>query len=357
LGVISSWVDPASRRVEPEAQHVVLSEGSLSKGVWCTRSGVVESLHRVHAAVVTDAGKILAQHGNVDWVTVYRSAAKPFQAIPLVDDGVVAEFGLEKPEVALTAASHNGEDIHLEGVARILEKVGQDPESLRLGPFPPLLPEAAEALYRSGAQVTPVHNNCSGQHAAMLGLVQIHGWPMESYLDPDHPLQDRMMEEMVRFTGMDRGKIRTMPDGCGMVAFGVPLRVMARSFATLGTLSGTEAGPAHILDAMATHSYMLGGKNRLCSALPEVTRGRLIGKLGAEGVYCVSVPGEGLGIAVKVEDGGIRAGDSAAVRVLDLFGLLEPEEAEALQGFRRTTIRNTLGEDVGELFANFDLES
>ena len=172
---------------------MALSEGSLSKGVWCTRSGVVESLHRVHAAVVTDTGKVLAHHGDTDWVTVYRSAAKPFQALPLVDDGVVAEFGREKPEVALSAASHNGEDVHLNGVARILEKVGQPPEALRLGPFPPLLPEAAEALYRSGAQITPVHNNCSGLHAAMLGRVQIHGWPLERYLHPDHPLQYRWM--------------------------------------------------------------------------------------------------------------------------------------------------------------------
>ena len=164
------------------------------------------------------------------------------------------------------------------------------------------------------------------------------------------------MEEMVRFTGLDRGEIRTMPDGCGMVAFGVPLRAMARSFARLGALAGDEPGPAHILDSMASHSYMLGGEGRLCTALPEVTAGRLIGKLGAEGVYCVSVPEEGLGVAVKVEDGGIRAGDSAAVRVLDLFGLLESHEAEALHGFRRTVIRNTLGESVGELSANFDLE-
>jgi L-asparaginase II len=190
----------------------------------------------------------------------------------------------------------------------------------------------------------------------MLGLVQIHGWPLDTYLHPAHPLQDRMMEEMVRFTGLPREEIRTMPDGCGMVAFGVPLRAMARSFAKLGSASRDEPGPAHVLDSMASHSYMLGGKNRLCTALPKVTGGRLIGKLGAEGVYCVSVPEEGVGMAVKVEDGGIRAGDSAAVRVLELFGLLEPDEVEALDGFRRSVIQNTLGEDVGEITANFDLE-
>lgn len=164
------------------------------------------------------------------------------------------------------------------------------------------------------------------------------------------------MKEMVRFTGLAREEIRTMPDGCGMVAFGVPLHAMARSFARLGAEAGNEPGPAHILDSMASHSYMLGGKGRLCTALPEVTAGRLIGKLGAEGVYCVTVPEEGLGIAVKVEDGGIRAGDSAAVRVLDLFGLLQPDEVAALHGFRRTIIQNTLGEDVGEISANFDLD-
>jgi len=165
-----------------------------------------------------------------------------------------------------------------------------------------------------------------------------------------------MMEEMVRFTGLAREEIRTMPDGCGMVAFGVPLRAMARSFAKLGSAVGNELGPAHVLDSMATHSYMLGGKDRLCSALPQVTGGRLVGKLGAEGVYCVSAPEEGLGVAVKVEDGGIRAGDSAAVRVLERFGLLQSQEVEALHGFRRTVLRNTLGEDVGEISANFDLE-
>ena len=329
------------------------SQESLPNGVWCTRSEVVESLHRVHAVVVTDTGKVLARHGDVDWITVYRSAAKPFQAIPLVEDGVVEEFGLEEAELALSAASHNGEDVHIQGVMGILKKVGQPPEALRLGPFPPLLRQAAEALYRSGAHVTPLHNNCSGQHAALLGLVRIHGWPMDTYLDPSHPLQDRMMKEMVRFTGLGRGEIRTMPDGCGMVAFGVPLRAMARSFARLG--ASKDPGPRVILDSMASHSYMLGGTNRLCTALPEVTGGRLIGKLGAEGVYCVTVPEEGLGIAVKVEDGGIRAGDAAAVRVLDLFGLLKPAEEEALEGFRRTVVRNTLDDEVGEISANFDL--
>ena len=165
------------------------------------------------------------------------------------------------------------------------------------------------------------------------------------------------MEEMVRYTGLPREEIETMPDGCGMVAFGVPLRAMARSFARLGKAAGEDEGPARILEAMATHPFMVGGTDRFCTALIQATKGRMIGKLGAEGVYGVAVPGEGLGIAVKVQDGGIRAGDAAAIRVLDLMGLLSPGEGEALEGFRRPIIRNTLGEVVGELSANFSLSA
>lgn len=333
------------------------SQPSLPEGVWCTRSGVVESIHLVHAVVTTHSGRIVAKHGDVDWLTVYRSAAKPFQAIPLVDDGVVDRFGINLSELALTAASHNGEPDHVRTVAGILEKVGLPVESLGLGPLSPLRKEAAEELYRHGSPVTPIHNNCSGQHAAMLGLALVHDWPVESYLDPRHPLQERMVQEMVRYTGLPREEMETMPDGCGMVAFGVPLRNMARSFAFLGTGARNEEGPARILEAMASHPFMVGGTDRFCTALIKATKGRMIGKLGAEGVYGITIPGEGLGIAVKVQDGGIRAGDAAAIRVLDQMGLLGSEEGRLLEGYRRPILRNTLGDVVGEISANFSLDS
>jgi L-asparaginase II len=329
----------------------------IPKGVWCTRQGIVESVHRVSVVVSTDSGRILARHGDVDWMTVYRSAAKPFQAIPLVEDGVVSRFGLLQEELALTAASHNGEPEHLAGVAGILKKIGVSQDALRLGPFPPLRPQTAEALYRAGYPVTPAHNNCSGQHAAMLGLALVHGWPLDSYLDPAHPLQERMLEEMIRFTGVPREEMVLVPDGCGMVAFGVPLRNMARSFAHFGTAARDEEGPAKILEAMAAHPFMVAGTGRICTALAQATEGRIIGKLGAEGVYGMTIPGEGIGIALKVQDGGIRGGDAAAVRVLDLMGALNPSEKEALEPFRNAPVQNTLGQIVGEISANFSLDS
>ena len=188
------------------------STGAL-KGVVCVRAGVVESFHRVHVALVDSGGTTVASWGRPDITVVDRSAAKPFQAVPLVEDGVVAHFGITPSELALAAASHNGEAAHLDGVRRILLRVGCREGDLKLGPLPPLGAEASETLFRSGEPILPIHNNCSGQHAAMLGLAKIRDWPLESYLEADHPLQVRMLAEMSRFTGLKKEEIATMVDG------------------------------------------------------------------------------------------------------------------------------------------------
>lgn len=334
-----------------------LTKGRLEpQGVICARNGVVESFHRVHVVLANHRGVVLASFGEPGRMVVYRSAAKPFQAIPLVEDGVVDRFGLTGPDLALAAASHNGEDPHLAGVRTILARTGFEERDLRLGPSLPLGPGAASDLLRSGDAVSALHNNCSGQHAAMLGLVRIHGWDPESYLASAHPLQQRMLEEMARFTGLRRRNIPTVIDGCGMLAFGASLRAMAISFARLAAASRTEDGPRGVLDAMARFPFMVGGSGRLCTRLPEITGGRLVGKLGAEGVYGVAIPGEGLGLAVKVEDGGVRAGDPAVVRALDMLRLLTASEAEALEPFRRKEITNSRGDVVGELRGTFSFQ-
>jgi L-asparaginase II len=288
-------------------------------------------------------------------MVVYRSAAKPFQAIPIVEDGVDRRFGLSGEHLALAAASHNGEGRHLQGVRAILARVGCTEADLRLGPLLPLGPDASRELLRSGSSVLPVHNNCSGQHAAMLGLARHHSWDLDSYLSPRHPLQKRMLAEMARFTGLRGADIPTMVDGCGMVAFGAPLRVMARSFARLGAAAATEDGPKRILEAMARHPFMIGGTGRLCTQLVEATGGRMVGKLGAEGVYAITVPEAGLGLALKVEDGGVRAGDPAVIRALVQLELLRPSDEAALEPFRRREIKNTRGETVGEIRGSFSL--
>lgn len=330
------------------------AEGEEPMGVVCTRDGVVESCHRVHVVVV-EGERVAAKYGNAGLTVVYRSAAKPFQALPLVEDGIVERYGLADAELALAAASHNGEEAHLAGVRSILAKVGLEVDALGLGPLPPLSTRAWESVLRDGGEILPLHNNCSGQHAALLGWVKARGHSVSDYLDPAHPLQERIRHIIARFCDIPVGELRTCKDGCGMLAFAVPLEIMALSFARLATCARTEEGPRRVLEAMAAHPFMVAGSGRLCTAVAEATGGRIIGKLGAEGVYGMVVRQPAMGIAVKIEDGHRRALDPAVLRVLDDLGLLSPSESEALERFRQRRLRNTLGTVVGEIRATFRL--
>ncbi len=332
------------------------ARGGEPKGVVCTRDGIVESFHRVHVVAV-EGETVVATHGDGGLTVVYRSAAKPFQALPLVEDGVVGRYAFTDAELALAAASHNGEDLHLAGVRSILAKVGLGEEALGLGPLPPLSTRVWESLLKDGGEILPVHNNCSGQHAALLGWVKAQGYSLPDYLRATHPLQERIREIVAAFTDIPAGRLQTCPDGCGMLAFAVPLETMALSFARLASRSRTDEGPRRVLGAMAAHPFMVAGTGRLCTALAEVTGGRILGKLGAEGVYGLVIPHLKMGIALKVEDGHRRALDPAVIRVLDDLGLLSPAEAEALERFRWRRVRNTLGAVVGEIRATFHLGS
>ena len=319
----------------------------MSGTIVLRRGAVVESRHRVHVAVADPEGHLLAWAGDPGLVTHFRSAAKPLQALPLVEDGVVDAFGIPAEELALACASHNGEGGHVAGVRRLLERMGVAEEALELGPHLPMLEAAAHALLRSGGEALPVHNNCSGKHAGMLGLARYRGWPLEGYRLPDHPVQQRMTEEVVRWTGVAADQIRPGVDGCGVVCFGVPLAAMARSFAGVGRAAARgDEGPARVVEAMTAHPFQVAGTGRLCTELMEATEGAIFAKVGAEGIYAAGDRGGTLGVAIKVEDGSRRAVEVALVRVLEELGLLDDE---ALDSYRRRPVPNTLGEEAAFL--------
>jgi len=289
-------------------------------------------------------------------VAFFRSAAKPIQALPVVEDGVAERFGLAGDELALCCASHNAEPRHLEVVASILRKAGLGAEDLECGPHPPMRDEAAAELYRDGGEPRPIHNNCSGKHAGMLALAVSRGWPTRGYVGASHPVQRRMLEEVRRWTGLDEGAVGTGTDGCGVVSFAVPLERMALAFARLAGAAGRgEEGPGTIVDAMTGHPFLVAGTGRLCTALMERTGERVFVKTGAEGVYCAGAPERGLGVAVKVEDGARRASDVALLEILGEIDLLVEDDLEALRAFHRPPVRNTRGERVGEVRASFEL--
>jgi L-asparaginase II len=327
----------------------------MSARVEVTRGGVVESTHAVDVVVVRHDERV-ALAGSPGRVFFARSAVKPFQAMPLVEDGVLDRYGLGLEELALACASHSGEARHVAVARSTLEKAGAPESALACGPHPPFDDEAAEALRAAGEAPGRVHNNCSGKHAGMLALAQAHGWPLDGYHEAAHPVQQRMLDEIERWTGVDRTAIATGVDGCGVVTFAFPLEGLARAFARL-VAAEEEPGPKTVVEAMAAHPLLVAGSGRLGTRLAEVTAGRVLAKVGAEGVYGALVRDRELGIALKARDGAKRAGEVALIGALDALGVLEPAEREALADRARPTVENTRGEAVGELRPAIELHT
>jgi len=335
------------------------------------RGGIEESEHRLHGVVTDAGGTILARFGDAGRHVFLRSAAKPFQAIPLVADGAADHFQLSSRELAVTCGSHGGEDGHVEAVARLLDRGGLAVSDLACGPHPPMHASSARKLQESGTAPGRIHNNCSGKHAGMLLLARHHGWPIEGYHEAGHPVQERMAREVAHWMGLAEEAMGRGVDGCGVVCFTAPLRSLARGFAALMAAGqGVQAGRARasgrdetsgrdeaarrVMAAMTDHPFQVAGSGRLCSALMEAGESRLLAKVGAEGVYGAAFAGPRgpLGVAMKVEDGARRAVEAALVDVLRQLGALEglqEKGMKALDPWLHPVVANTRGEPAAVL--------
>jgi L-asparaginase II len=309
------------------------------------RGAVVEAWHDVHVAVVDSGGRLVARTGDPDLVTFWRSAAKPFQALPLVEDGVVERFGLTGEDLALACASHSSEPGQVVRVRELLGKIGCSERDLLCGPHPPLSEQVAQEYQTRGLRLTAVYSNCSGKHAGMLALARHHGWPTEFYTRPEHPVQQRCLSEVSRWTDVPVTDIKTAVDGCGVVCYGLPLNKMAMAYARLAIAESA------IMQSMLRHPELIAGEGRPCTVLMRAHPGRVITKVGAEGVYCALLVREGLGVALKVSDGHAMASALAMAAVLEAMGL-RPGPATLVA---RPNV-NTRGETVGELRVNGGLE-
>ncbi len=317
----------------------------------------------VHAAVLDARGRLVARAGDPDLVTFWRSAAKPIQALPLVEDGVADRFAFTSEELALVCASHSSEPGQVARVRELLGKIGCGERDLLCGPHPPLSEQVARDYATRGVRLTAVYSNCSGKHAGMLALARHHGWPTEFYTRPDHPVQQRCLREVSRWTDVPVAAIRTATDGCGVVCFGIALRAMALAYARLAIADfglriadskggGSIRNPqSAIVQSMMRHPDLIAGEGRPCTELMRAHPGRVVVKVGAEGVYCALLPRDGLGVAIKVADGHALASALALAAVLEQLGL-RPRPAS----LTAWPLLNTRGEPVGELRVNGGLE-
>ncbi|MBT8402485.1 MAG: asparaginase [Gemmatimonadetes bacterium] len=343
-------------RSSPEVETQVPGRVEVTRGGW------VESAHRIHLVVADASGRVRASVGDADHPATFRSAAKPLQALPLVEDGVLRHFGLDSRALALACASHNSEPRHAQVARGMLDRIGLDETALACGGHTPLRPEEAVRIAGEGRRPGPLESNCSGKHAGMLALASYHGWSLEGYHRAGHPVQRRMRTEVARWTETSPDALDTAVDGCGVVCFRVPLRAMASAYARFGAAAAAGDAPAAVVSAMTGHPGLVAGRGRLDTAAMRAGGGRLVVKVGAEGVYAVAVPERGLGLALKVEDGAWRAADAALVAALDRLGwpgtAASPggaPESDPLAPFRTAEVRNTRGEAVGYVAADFEL--
>jgi L-asparaginase II len=325
------------------------------------RGGIVESVHSVSVAVVSPEGEVRANAGDPELIPFLRSAAKPFQALPILEDGAAERFGITDEELALICGSHNSEPAQVDIVAGLLTRLGLNEQDLACGPHRPLSADMAMSDVRNpmsdapqrtsdiGQRPSRLASNCSGKHTGMLALALHHGWPTRGYHEAAHPVQHRCRQTLAHWAGVPEASVRGGVDGCGVVTFAIPLRSLALAYARLAV--SNDPAPRRVTRAMMTHPHLVAGKGRPCTGLMRAYPGRVLAKVGAEGVYGAALPEHRLGIGLKVEDGHTWSSVVALWAVLEQLGLdPAPRVKEPL--FAEVPIRNSRGEPVGALRAS-----
>ena len=323
---------------------------ALNLDVEVTRGEIVESRHRVHAAVIGDDEVLVGAARDVGLVSLWRSCSKFFQVLPLLSSGGFDELGWGDRELALACASHGGEPEHVALAGEMLAALGLEEGDLACGPHEPLSPRGAKLWRDSGQPLSRLHNNCSGKHAAMLARAKTSGWATRGYEQAEHPVQRACVGEVSAWTGVPIDDMPLAVDGCGVAVMALPLDRMALAYARWARAvhSGDEL-PTRVATAIRRNPDLLGGTDRFDTVMLQETQGAVIAKVGAEGVHSVAVPSLGLGLALKVEDGALRAQHIAVLVALQQLGVLPAELPPRLAEFVVRPVRNTRGEVVGEI--------
>ena len=318
-----------------------------------TRGGMVESVHRVIAAVTDAAGKPVLAWGDIDRLVYGRSAIKPIQALPVIESGAAEAFGLDDAEITLCCASHTGEPMHVDRVTSWLSRLGLSSEDLECGPQIPGHEPSAHAMLRAGLKPSRAHNNCSGKHSGMLTTAVHLGEPTGGYIRADHPVQRRLRAVMEELSGCDLTGVPTGYDGCGIPVFGVPLKGMARAMAQLADPAAwndvRRAAIRRVIWACARHPLLIRGTGTFNSAVQAETGETCLLKTGAEGVFAAAIPGKGLGVCLKTDDGNGRAANAAMGAILRGLGVIDDAMAARLSETLVTPVRNWEGRLVGHV--------
>ena len=297
------------------------------------REGIMESTHRVQSVVCDDKGRILSVAGNAETATFARSALKPFQALAVTTTGTLERYSLTDKDLAIICSSHQGKTEQVRQVFNVLWRCDIDPSALQCP-----IPEDKQS---------PLEYNCSGKHAGMLAVCQQRNWPLNTYLQRNHPVQQLILSKVAELLRMPGEEFIHAHDDCGAPTYFMQLGQLATLYAQLS--SGTNLDMERIVRAMTHHPTMVAGVGEFDTELMRLTQGELVSKAGAEGVQCIGRVGEGMGLAIKSLDGAKRAKYAVAIYLLRQMGWITPSVAESLAETYLTISKYKRLEVVGEL--------
>jgi L-asparaginase II len=317
------------------------------------RGALIESRHRGAVAVVDADGATVLALGDVARPVYPRSAVKAIQALPLVESGPAERYGFGDQEIALACASHGGEPAHVEVATRMLARADLDSGALECGAHWPSHQPSAQALARSGAAPSALHNNCSGKHAGFLCVACAAGVDHWGYVKAEHFVQREVRGAFESLAGIGLSVDECGIDGCSIPTWAVPLTALAHAFARFGTGQGLDTerakAAARIRAACAAQPYFVAGTGRFCTEVMKLFGARVLVKTGAEGVFCGALPEQAIGIALKCDDGATRASEVAMAAVIARFLPMSEDERGAVGRFLQPTLRNWNGIEVGGL--------
>lgn len=329
-----------------------------------TRGDLVESTHHGTVVVVDAEGALVAHLGDPELPLFFRSSAKPFQSVPVVTSGAADAFDLSTEELAIVYASHPGTARHQAVVASLLAKAGVGESDLLCGLDPPLDEEEKAKVLLGVVPPSQVQCECSGEHAGMLAACRAAGWPTEGYVERDHPLEVEIRSIVAAACGVAPDDLVIGTDGCSIPTFGAPIRTFARAYAVLADPRGAgwtggvaqRAAVLRLREAIVAHPELIDVDGTLDTDIIRHTGGRVIAKLGAEGLLTMAVPDRRLGVAISDAGGSQRGLGPAAVAVLEQLDLAEPSAIAAIREAHSGTVTNFAGDAVGEIRPAMTLE-
>jgi len=317
------------------------------------RGDRLESRHRGAVAVVDADGKAALSLGDVAQPIYPRSAVKALQAMVMVGSGAPERFGLTEEELALACASHSGEPGHVAAAIGMLARAGLDADALQCGAHWPIYQPAAQALASSGETASAVHNNCSGKHSGFLCAACAMGVEPRGYVAATHPVQREVKAVLEELSGLHLAVDQYAIDNCSVPTWSMPLAPLAHAFARFGTghglAPGRAAAAARLRAACAAKPWYVAGTGRFCTEIMERFGARVFAKGGAEGVYCGALPEQGLGIAIKCDDGAGRGAEVIMAAMIAKFLPVDEAERGFLDRFLRPATRSWNGITIGTL--------